>query len=90
MMNVFIIMEFSLKVESLTGLKSVGRFYILIYISDVVGTVLSLFIPQDFSRSFLDKLHTSLMFFLSLILLLASLFEVLSSPVEILLLSKPN
>ena len=58
MMNLFIIMEFTVKIESLWGLASVGKFYILIYIADVIGAILSFCFVNKFSRSVLNRIHS--------------------------------
>jgi hypothetical protein len=87
MVNLFIIMEFSLKIESLWGLSSIGKFYVLLYIADVIGAVLSLVFLSKFSRSLLNKIHTAVIMILSLILIITSLSKVLSSALEIFLLS---
>ena len=88
MMNLFIIMEFTVKIESLWGLTSVGKFYLLIYVADVIGAILSFCLVNRFSRVLLNRIHSSLIFVLSLILVIISLSQQLSSTVEIIFLSK--
>ena len=90
MMNLFIIMEFSLKIESLWGLSSIGKFYLLIYCSDVFGAVLSLFVVNRVSRTILNRVHTALILVLSLVVAITSLAKSLSMTPEIILLSTFN
>ena len=90
MMNLFIIMEFTVKIESLWGLASVGKFYILIYIADVIGAIISFCLVNKFSRSLLNRIHSSLIFALSLLLVIISLSKQLNSTLEIIFLSKFN
>lgn len=89
MMNLFIIMEFSLKIESIWGLSSVGKFYVLLYCSDVVGALFSLLVSRV-SRTILNRVHTSLILVLSLILTVTSLTKSLTLGLEIVLLGGRN
>lgn len=89
MMNQFIIMEYSLKIESLWGLSSIGKFYVVLYSADVVGALLSLLVKRV-SRKIVNRVHTLLILILTVVLSTLSRTKTLTLPLEIFLLGTAN